>query len=161
MSLSSGIRASCSERSNKAPSTYRLLLVDPGIKPGSCSAGKPGKAHISCISPSHPAPVLPPAAAGTHVDSTLLSSHNPCIFYIFSYYTVIQIKLTRKSVTNEGALRFFQSRVVPLTSGFCKSILRDTFQRSLTNLYNIYIRCVFVRESNKKDFSQFWDQSDE
>lgn len=49
MSLSSGIRASCSEKSNKAPSTYRLLLVDPGVKPGSCSAGKPGKAHISCI----------------------------------------------------------------------------------------------------------------
>lgn len=49
MSFGPGIRVSCSRKSNKAPSTYRLLMLDPGIKPSSCSACKPGKAHISCV----------------------------------------------------------------------------------------------------------------
>lgn len=53
MSLSSGIRVICSGKSNKAPSTYCLLLVDPRVKPSSCSACKLGKAHISWIHHHH------------------------------------------------------------------------------------------------------------
>ena len=53
MSLSPGIRVSCSGKSNKAPSTYRLLRVDRGVKPSSCSVFKPRKAHISCINHLH------------------------------------------------------------------------------------------------------------
>lgn len=53
MSLSPGIRVSCSGKSNKAPSTYRLLRVDGGVKPSSCSVFKPLKAHISCINHLH------------------------------------------------------------------------------------------------------------
>ena len=72
MSLNAGIKLSCSGKCNKAPSTYCLLLVDPGIKPSACSACKPVKAPISCThhQPSHPASVPTAAAEPTHVAST-------------------------------------------------------------------------------------------
>lgn len=89
MSLSSGIRVSCLGKSNKAPSTYCLLLVDPGIKPSSCSACKPGKAHISCI---HHHPHIQPLSRllrqSQHVWHPLpLSSRNPD----FTFYLIKQL----------------------------------------------------------------------
>ena len=89
MSLSPGIRVSCSGKSNKAPqhlpsaaggswSKAQLLL---GLQAWKSS-------HFLYTPPLHPAPVLPPAAALTLVEPSLLSTHNLYIFYIFAYYTV-------------------------------------------------------------------------
>lgn len=86
MSLSPGIRVS-SGKSNKAPRTHRLLLVDPGIKPSSCLAHKPEKAHISCVHRPHIQ--LPFRLQWQHQDmaASLVRVHNmsTCVTYFIHF----------------------------------------------------------------------------
>lgn len=116
MSLSSGIRVSCSGKSNKAPSTYRLLLVDPGIKPSFCSACKPGKAHISCIHHHPHIQLLSGLLQQQHYMWIRLSSR---IYISYIYFCILYSYLdktyARKSVTNEGTGKGFLVQGGPST----------------------------------------------